>query len=48
MATSWISGIRRRGQLAIYAGSSLRGIWVNVFREALREFNALARATGSA
>ena len=44
MATPWISGIRRRGQLAIYAAASLRGIWANVFREALREFNALARS----
>ena len=44
MARSWIESVRSRGTLTVYAGPSLRGgSWAVVLRNALRDFNALAR-----
>ncbi len=43
MGMSWTAGVKGRGQLSIQAGPSISGNWASVFRDSLREFNALSR-----
>ena len=42
MAIPWTNSIKHRGRLSIYTDPSVTGTWAVVFREALREFNALS------